>query len=140
MIKGLIVTISSMMILGLVQLCSKDEVKPGNTDASLYGEWLWVSSSGGLAGVELTPESEGYMQYLKITEAGDFEIKKKDSLVVNSEFTLVEEESRIQNKSRFMLKFEGDVLMDQSYFVKGRDTLILVEECWDCFTYKYVKK
>ncbi len=129
-----------MFFIGALQMCSKDDIKPLGTEEGVYGNWNWISSSGGFAGIEKSPESEGYEQGLTISESGVFSIFRADTLAFQHNFSIVEEESIIHNKSRLMLTFEGDDMIDQSFVIKGNDTLILVEECWDCFIHKYVRE
>lgn len=129
----------SMFFLGFAGMCSKEEVRPLRTEESLYGTWNWVASSGGLAGVEKSPASEGYNQVLEISESGVYSVFRNDTLVYESNFSIVEQESQIQNESRLMLTFENGEILDQSFFIEGSDTLILVEECWDCFAHEYVR-
>ena len=53
--------------------CGGSITGPDFTDR-LAGDWSWVDASGGLAGITLTPESEGYDQMLRFGPSPDFEL------------------------------------------------------------------
>lgn len=65
---------------------SADACLPGRDP--LFGEWEWVSSTGGFAGWTLTPESQGYTQSACFRSDSTFVFYKSDSLIAYGTFEL----------------------------------------------------
>lgn len=51
------------------------------SEPDIYGEWEWIQTTGGIAGVEKTPGTEGYSARLIFSKNGDFKYLKNGSIV-----------------------------------------------------------
>ncbi len=56
----------------------------------LDGDWVWVESSGSIAGVTRTPESEGYTVHLEFVDDSTVRAFRNDSLITTSDAFLAE--------------------------------------------------
>ena len=58
-----------LAVLLAAAACSSDPTGLGEDELpeALFGTWSWISSSGGIAGTTLTPETEGYTQTVTFT-------------------------------------------------------------------------
>ena len=63
---------------------------PTGLAEGLEGRWVWVESSGGIAGWTLTPESEGYDVRLEVDAEGTVRAFRNDSLITTSHARLAE--------------------------------------------------
>ena len=65
--------------------CKDDSPAPDN---SLVGTWDWVSTSGGIAGITYTPETEHYSSELLIGAEYTYTLYKADTLAFESTYVL----------------------------------------------------
>jgi len=123
-----------LVFIGIFSACSKD-VKP-QISSGIIGEWSWVQSSGGLAGVILTPETTGneitiefsintYKKYIDgiLDVELAYSIETGNSIRKNEEIDLI----IFEDKTRMSIELKNN-------------KLILYEECYDCFQNEYLKK
>jgi len=114
--------------------CSNDD--NGNTPDTaqqLIGNWVWVQSTGGIAGVTNTPESTGNNRRIEITSTlvSNF---LNGELQSESAYAITTEESMILEGTYEMLVYEND--FKQSIVLNG-NVLFLYDECNDCFMNEY---
>ena len=128
-IKVLVVMI---LLIGVVISCTTQ--KTGNKKINITGNWLWMESMGGIAGVTRTPESTGKIMNLQIT---------KDSIHYYENGELKNSVPYKLSYGKLMLSNEPSWYIGDSMSKTGitrRDSLlILTEDCFDCFTHKYSK-
>ena len=123
-----------LLIIGFVMMqCSTDKNIPESN--TLLGKWNWIESTGGIAGVTLTPKSTGKTIYLEISQNS---IKKfvNGSLESEQKYT-IQIQSSIFGGNKPMFVFEND---SKSSFEIESDVLFINEECYDCFNNKYKKE
>lgn len=108
-------------------------------DDALYQTWEWASSEGGHTGGKTALKNTGlskiytfkkdgtYLHYKnrKMVPAGKFQLSNDFSIFIKGKLPMIE----LAGKDRKM-----------SYMFNGRDTLILSEECYDCYKHVYVRK
>jgi len=111
--------------------------KSGSSEYSqLYHPWEWVRSSGGIAGVIMTPASEGYTQSIDFEENGTY-TKYRNNLVVSSgTFTISSAVSMLDQQEYDMVVFD-DGSPPQAITNISDNGLTLREDCTDCFTHTY---
>jgi hypothetical protein len=114
--------------------CATHKKEVGNNANPLTGKWNWVNSTGGFAGIQQTPESTGKSRHLLID---DTHIKYyEDQELINNEGYTTGFDKVIEHTE------EKEVIYSQnnkmSYTIRN-DTLILKEQCYDCFTHVYIR-
>lgn len=125
----------TILLLGITTLsCQKVGIKDTRND--LIGTWEWVFTSGGQSGMTITPATEGYTQLLQFTKQNV--TKYRDGSVQSSmPYTLDRGESIYTGQEETLIQF-GSGGMTQSVVIEA-DTLLLREECFDCYSHKYVR-
>ena len=119
----------SLSVLLLTVACSSLKMK----DNSYNGTWILQKQSGGFAGRTTTPEKETKL------------VIKKDKMFSYEDGTLIAESAFNVEKGKVIQSSEpqdiivNNKLMKQSIAVSG-DTLIIADQCYDCFTYTYLRK
>jgi hypothetical protein len=133
-----------LFLLALVGLfsCKKDELK--KTEERLVGEWAWESSSGGLLGQTLTPQTEGFEESYLFQKNGIF-THYRDTATLHSNFYWVERGSSLFRTGEVFLLYLGNqdhttVTNTYSIEFEGEDRLVLTEECNDCFEIIFNRK
>lgn len=103
--------------------------------SQLVGEWNWVQSTGGFAGQTVTPDSPGHSPY-SVTFTGDnhFYVQRGDTVASEGRYTLsITEDAAI-------LHYEKSAKVantDQRVRFNTSDTLLLMDECTDCYLSTY---
>ena len=120
-------------VLSVYPGCKKTGVSPFSM---LYHRWEWVQSSGGIAGVVQTPQSEGYTRAIAFTEEGVFTVYQDNAAIISSTYTIIRAESILDNQEYDMIVFEN-ALLESAIIQLSGDTLILREEVFDGFTHTY---
>ena len=129
-----IISIFTIAVLIFTISCKNDDL-----DSKLYGTWTWLESSGGYSFLRYTPETEGYYLAIEFDKSGNFKIYKNEQLETIDKFTIKKGKSIYTSKITNLLEYKEQSIMQSIEFVKN-DTLILRDECYDCFTHIYVKK
>lgn len=98
----------------------------------VIGNWEWVSSTGGYAGQTSTPQTTHKTQQMQVTSDSVFHYERGELRIAEA-YRLIRAKSQLSNEEGWML--EGS---DRRVFVVRKDSsLILMEDCWDCFTHTY---
>ena len=134
-----------LLILSLfmtILSCKKDELK--KTEERLAGEWAWESSSGGLMGQILTPQTEGFDESYLFQKNGIF-THYRDTATLHSNFYWVEKGNSLFRTGEVFLLYLGNqdhtsVTNTYSIEFEGENRLILTEECNDCFEITFNRK
>ena len=122
--------------------CSKsstEELNDNITNAKLLGKWEWIESKGGLSGNSIiTPNSTNKTVYLEITND---KIKRFENGILISNIFYVLESKRSIFSGTFVqtIVYDQSAQMQQSFDITN-NSLILNDECYDCFTHTFVKK
>jgi hypothetical protein len=137
---------SLFLLIGILILasgsCSKDELKDNSlyvdTPETLIGSWNWLYSAGGYAGTISTPQSTGE------TKKIEFDIDNNLRLFVNGQFKneqkfTIEKGKSIAGRDSVLLLNHGFGVtgMRQSIIFRTADTLILFDECYDCYEHHF---
>ena len=102
-------------------------------DSDLVGSWTWISSSGGFAGSIQTPANSGDEISIEFTKS---RFKKYVNGVLKDDlrYSITLDESIYSTERLEIIKFSNG--WRQSYSAT-KDTLILNDECYDCYQYIY---
>lgn len=138
MIRGGVI----LMVFAILLSCKKDELK--KTEERLVGEWAWESSSGGLLGQTLTPQTAGFDESYLFQKNGIF-THYRDTATLHSNFYWVEKGSSLFRTGEVFLLYLGNqdhttVTNTYSIEFEGENRLVLTEECNDCFEIIFNRK
>ena len=132
----------SILIIGLIVLCNflvdcKKE-NPKTYSASLVGEWSWIKSCGGIAGICYTPESTKSNSKIVFTPDSTYRFYRNDTLKISSCFS-VNRNLSIDNVQSATITYCFSSV--QQTIKISHDTLFLDDGCCDGFSnsYKRVK-
>lgn len=113
--------------------CSVNDEK---TTSDITGKWNWTGSSGGIAGTTETPESTGDERTLEISK-DSIKSYLNDELYLKTKYTVETRESLLFNEPRKMIIPEQGFKKVIDF---DGDSLVLTDDCYDCFTSSYKKE
>ena len=126
----------SVVVLSvLLAACRSAGTEPN--DDRLHGEWEWVGSSGGIAGVTVTPATEGYTVRFGFS-GNQVNVFRNDSLKTTALFTVRGDEVTYQ-PSISVFRFDGGIDMQTFVDLPG-DTIALRDPCCDRFDHRFVRR
>lgn len=135
---------SLFLLIGILILatgsCSKDELKDNSiyvdTPVALIGSWNWLYSSGGIAGTISTPQSTGETKRIEFDSDNNLRLFVNDKLKEALTFKIEKGKSITSQDSVLILTniYHG---IRQSITFRTADTLILFDECYDCYEHHY---
>jgi hypothetical protein len=114
-----------ILLLTLVS-CRKD-------NESIVGKWIWVESTGGIAGSKSTPESTGTRIKLKID---DTQIRRYTDGTLSGTWNYTIKDDVTAGQSYLII--EG-FSWEYTYTVDA-DYLVMTEQCFDCYSITYKRK
>lgn len=104
------------------------------TNNSLYnGTWLLQSKSGGFTGRTLAPDVETKL----VIKNNKMRMYENGKLVSENAFEL--EKRKVIQSSEIEDVIVNNHFKKQSVTISN-DTLIITDQCYDCFTYYYIKE
>jgi hypothetical protein len=104
---------------------------------NLVGNWNWVSTSGGIAGSLSTPETTGETRRVEFDDNSNFRYYVND--ILKSDHTFKIEKSRSITGNDSALIAYSLLSPRQSIMFRGSDTLILFDECFDCYEHYFIR-
>lgn len=115
-----------------------------NKSKQLVGKWEWIESSGGITGGIMTPKSEGYTIQSEFTKKGIYRSYKDGLLNLQMKYKVVLIKSVLSGAESYMVHYQNVKgqnlsMVNDSFEFRGKDTLILKEECHDCYTRIFVR-
>ena len=127
---------SIFLLLTLSFLFSCSTTTENDAADQIIGEWVWIESSGGLAGTTETPESTEKEITLQITNNS---IKQfvNGTLESDRTYNIERRESVIFGDVREMIVYDNG--FRQIFSITGKQ-LILTGDCNDCFQAEYERK
>lgn len=102
----------------------------------IIGQWQWIQSVGGFFGQTLTPESEGFNQFLYFTSDNNFTRLREDTILHSGKYELKKVDGEVQV---FYKVPEDPPVISQTVDFNTPDTLILRDNCTDCYVNTYVR-
>jgi hypothetical protein len=130
--------IIALYLFGLLLFSCGDENPNLDNSNKLLGKWDWVESTGGLAGMIYTPKSTGNSKMLEF----------------NDSICFYYVDAKLQNKRKFeikkikytneidsvnMIEYDNSSILQQVTF-RSNDTLVLIDNCFDCYVNVYKRK
>ena len=134
-----------VLILSLVSAsCGSDPVQPpGPGDDGfvelLYGSWDWTYAMGGIAGVTITPASEGYTRRVVISAPNRVDLYRDGVLEVSTTFEFVPAADPEDPSMPATLRYADPILgfdeQQVGFSIEGE--LILIDPCCDGYLWAW---
>ncbi len=115
--------------------CHKENTNLINS-TSLTGEWSWISSTGGIAGIKYTPETTGEKRRITFDTDSVFRFYRNDTLKIESKYHLLKVPTSDGLDSTKLVSYAYSTIR-QYYEVQSDGVLVLSDECMDCFMSQY---
>ena len=133
-------------LLAFVAACSDpDPAGPeGQNDHEfvelLYGTWDWTYAVGGIAGVTLTPASEGFTRQVVFSEPNRVEMYRDGVLEISTTFEFIPAAEPEDPSMPAMLRYGEPILTfdEQRVAFSIEGELILIDPCCDGFLWAWV--
>jgi hypothetical protein len=136
---------SKLFLVAIICLIFVSCAKENVVDTRLYvdippaliGNWNWFSTSGGIAGSLSTPETTGETRRVEFDNKSNFRYYVNDILKSDHAFKIEKSKSITGNDSAFIAY--NLLSSRQSIMFRGSDTLILFDECFDCYEHYFIR-
>ena len=127
-----------LIVLPMLVSCASQNTESPNNDQNMTGTWVWISSSGGIAGTTNTPKTTGKNIDLKITTDSKYFIYTNGILSSQGTYNLETQNCIHDHTDKKVLIFSND----ESMMIEKIDTfnLFLSDENFDGFTNSYTRK
>lgn len=121
--------------------CDKDDSDPvpALPYEDVFGSWDWISTTNNETEETILADSVDYSQALAVTSSGKYTWTQADSVLFESDYT-VKVDTTTSGEDLFVFQFTDTTMVDQSFYLKGKDTLYLDEECENCDSHIFVRK
>jgi hypothetical protein len=107
---------------------------------SLFGVWEWVRADGGIAGVTLTPETEGFTLQLRITRPDRIQLDRDGVTEIVTRFELIPS-SGTDFPFPPRLRYEEPILGQEEQELRlSEGELVLTDPCCDGFAYTWLAR
>ncbi len=115
--------------------CSKVvvEIDENQIPPALFGGWVWIEATGGVAGVTLTPETEGFTRGLVIATPNQITLIQAEQIQVATTLEFVPENGTEPAQLRYALPLLG--VTQQTVEFNAEGNLVLTDPCCDGFAY-----
>lgn len=123
-----------IVLLSFVQ-CQTGTVIPDNT---LTGRWVWLQSTGGIAGTTNTPASTKQSIEVEFTADSHQRVYINGLLASDMPYHTIRDKSIYTGEEADMIQYDDDQSKATYSFENG--DLIIASECYDCFTSRYTRK
>ena len=108
-----------------------------STKNKLVGQWEWIRSTGGIIGETTTRDSAGVPnRRFNFNFSQTFSFYRADTLVQTGIFSLNKKDGDLVISYNTK---EENFFFDQRVNFQGKDTLILADECYDCYINTYIR-
>jgi len=115
-----------------------------NISKKLMGKWNWIETSGGFGGYIVTPKTEGYSIQMEFTKKGEFKSFKDNIFNLEMKYKVELGKTIYSTEKKFIIQYIGanganNGMINDSFAFRDKDTLVLMQECTDCYTRVFVK-
>ncbi|MEN8144437.1 MAG: hypothetical protein ABFS14_05740 [Gemmatimonadota bacterium] len=116
--------------------CGEEPTGP-DLESRILGSWEWVSATGGIAGVVITPESEGFTRQLVLSAPGTAQLLRDGVLEITSDYEFVPAQDLVDEFVGPKLVYEETLFgfAEQGVGFDLQDRLVLIDPCCDGFVY-----
>mgnify|MGYP005847180983 CR=1 FL=1 len=109
-------------------------VSSDSNSSQIVGQWEWFRSAGGFIGEIITTDSAGVStRHITFKSNFKFSFFRADTVVVSGKYSI----SKKNGETVISYDTEKKFFFDQRVRFKGNDTLILADECADCYINYY---
>jgi hypothetical protein len=108
------------------------------TEPRLIGKWKWLNTKAVSSGQEFSPNTTGYTAKIEFPSDTIFNAYRNDTCKLHTHYHLLKAKSIYDNQLQLLIVVDS-AAAKVSYVFSGGDTLLLRQECTDCFIEKYVK-
>lgn len=115
------------------------ETTTASADDAFYQTWEWASSEGGYAGKKTSLKNSGLHKTYTFKKDGTYLYYKNGKMVPGGKFKLSNGVSIFVKGKLPMIELAGSD-RKMSYSLKDKNTLVLSEECYDCYRHTYIRK
>lgn len=122
--------------------CEDDEIDNYPNKNKIYGEWQWRQSSGGFVGETIYADSVDHSLSYSFTLNSNYEYRRNDSILSYGMFNIFKNNSihfPSPNNQLYLSNYIGSS-ESLTFNFSGNDTLILYDECIDCYQHLYIRK
>ncbi len=110
---------------------------PVEPPPGLFGVWEWVRAEGGIAGVTLTPETEGFTRQLRIARPDRIQLDRDGVAQVVTRFELIPSSGTDFPR----LRYDEPILGQEEHELRlSEGELILTDPCCDGFAYTWLPR
>lgn len=132
-------TINVLLVFSIAFVLASCQKDNGLKNSSILGSWEWLKSSGGIAGVVYTPETQGYSQLIEFNANDIYKLYRNGQLQNEAHYTLLQDTSILSNTMVDMVQYEDG--SRQSFSSSSNDdTLFLREDVFDGFDHIYIRR
>jgi hypothetical protein len=125
----------------MVSLCIPAQSK---TVKKLIGTWRWIETSGGFAGMITTPQSENKEIGIQFTAKGMHMEIENGKVIYSRPYRIEKAPIPKGELTEFIVHGSKKDMRQQKqseYFeFRGKDTLVIMPNCADCYTRVFVRK
>lgn len=123
-------------VAGIVAACDVFSSTP--QEARLIGTWQWVSSTGGIGGWTITPDSSGYSPRRRVYfPDGRYQIFHADTVFVWGHYSVEHTDERTLVTYDLDEDAPDGFFADQYVQFPKDERLVLIDRCADCYTSVY---
>jgi len=115
--------------------CNKENISSINSK-SIIGDWNWISSTGGIAGLKYTPETTGEQRRITFDNDSVFRFYRNDTLKIESKYHLFKSPAIDGLESTILVKYDNSSI-SQYFTIQTDGVMILSDECMDCYWNEY---
>jgi hypothetical protein len=122
--------------------CTKDKIVDTTvyvaTPANLIGSWNWLNTSGGFTGMSYSsPETTGEIKRIEFDANNNYKYYINDALKSARKFQIEKGETITSQDSALIIR--NIFGARQSITFRTDDTLILFDECYDCYEHHFIR-
>jgi hypothetical protein len=132
-----------VVVLAFVLLVQCSDKGSESIDSNIVGTWNWIRSTGGYSGHDvITPGTFHAPQVLHIHGDSRYVWYIADTIYQQGAYRLESRQIEPGLITKVLLLEQPSGLIDDPAYIidyVGRDSLVVVEDCFDCFTKTYIR-
>lgn len=106
------------------------------SEPDICGEWEWIQTTGGVAGVKKTPATENYSVRLIFSKNGEFKYLKNGSMVKEGTYKILKKKTIFGD--RYVVGYSDKGYLEESVTLE-KDRLCLRQNVVDGFASYYIR-